>query len=466
MKKNIAPKHFPALLGLVLLLGCLAIGVFLINQARSLVLKASPLLSPQQVKITNIGSNSFVVSWTTTGKTTGAVSVGETLKTEELRKDIRDQETSLLTSSLTHLIVVDNLKPQTKYFFKIISGEKTYDNTGKPYEVTTANQKIPADNDIASGKILTADNQPAGGALVYLSLANTIPQAAMTDNNGNWVIPLATARTLDLTDFSHYDRQLQVEEILVKGGEQTASATLTTGNDNPSPDIILGQNYNFLNQPLSPTSPPESLPSAETGGEESQFIVPTFAPPEKEELTITFPAEGEQINSSVPEFFGKAPKGQELEIEIESEEQVSSQANTDQKGQWNWSPNTPLSPGEHRISVSYTDKNGILKKITRSFVVLAAGQSELPSFTATPSGQEVTATPVPTVTPFPSPEAETTLTPTILPTSTPKLSATETPNLTPTEEPEVPPTGISLPTMFFFGLGITALITGIALVLF
>lgn len=464
MKKNIVPKHFPALLGLVLLLGSLATGVFLINQVRSLVLKASPLLSPQQVKITNIGSNSFVVSWTTTGKTTGAVSVGETIKTGELRKDIRDQEASTLISSPTHLVVVDNLKPQIKYFFKIISGGKIYDNTGKPYEVTTANQKIPADNDIASGKILTPDNQPAGGVLVYLSLANTIPQAAMTDNNGNWVIPLATARTLDLIDFSHYDRQLQVEEILVKGEEQTASATLTTGNDNPSPDIILGQNYNFLNQPLNPS------PSPETGGEESQFIVPTFAPSEEEELTITFPAEGEQVNSSVPEFLGKAPKGQKLEIEVESEELISSQANTDQKGQWNWSPNTPLSPGEHQISVSYTDKNGILKKITRSFVILAAGQSELPSFTATPSGQKVTATPIPTVTttatPFPSPGAGTTLIPTVLPTTTPIPSATEMPNLTPTEEPEIPPTGISLPTKFFFGLGIATLITGVILVLF
>ena len=463
MKKNSLPKHFPAILGLVLLLIGLGVGVFFINQTRTIGIKASPQLSPQQVKISNTGSNSFTVTWLTTDKTTGTISVSEGTGDEQIRKDFRDQEKKVLTSSSLHFINVDNLKPQTKYFFKVISGEKTYDNSGKSFEVTTASQKIPADNDIASGKILTTDSRPAIGAIVFLSLANTISQTAITDSNGNWIIPLATGRTTDLTDFSAYDRQTQIEEILVKSEEESATATLTTGYDNPTPEIVLGQNYNFLNQipNLSPTAPPFT-----TTDNSSQFIAPTFTPLEQKDLSITSPREGEQINNALPEFFGEGPQGQKLKIEIQSLEKIADQTVTDSQGQWNWAPNTSLSPGEHQITVSYTDKNGLLKTISRSFVVLAAGQSDLPSFTATPSGQKATLIPtinIPTATVTPMIKTPTTITP--KPTATKIPTVTEALELTPTPGPEIPATGVSFPTKLFFGLGTMILITGVVLVL-
>ena len=456
MKKISLPRRLPAILGLALLLAALGIGVFFINQTRTFGIKASPQSSPQQVKISNIGSNSFTVTWSTNNKTTGAISVSEATGDPQIRKDFRDQEKKVLIPSSLHFVNVDNLRPQTKYFFKVISGGKTYDNSGKPFEISTASQKIPADNDIASGKILTTENSPAVGAIVFLSLANTVSQAAITDSNGNWIIPLATARTTDLTDFSHYDRQTQIEEILVKGEEESAAATLTTGYDNPTPNIVLGQNYNFLNQmpAVSPTLPP-----AETGSS-SQFVAPTFVPLENDTLTITSPKDHEQINSSSPEFFGKGPRGQKLKIEVQSDGKISAETNTDSQGQWNWTPNLALSPGEHQITVSYTDKNGLLKTISRSFVVLAAGESDLPSFTATPSGQKVTLAPT-----IKTPAA--TVTPPPTATKTPTVAVTETGTaLTPTGVPEIPPTGISLPTKLFFGLGAIVLVTGITLILF
>lgn len=461
MKKNSLPKHFPVILGLVLLFISLGVGVFFINQTRTFGIKASPQLSPQQVKISNTGSNYFTVTWSTTDKTTGAISVSEAATDEQIRKDFRDQEKKVLTSSSLHFINVDNLKPQTKYFFKVISGGKIYDNSGNPFEVTTAGQKIPADNDIASGKILTTDSRPAVGAIVFLSLANTTSQAAITDSNGNWIIPLATARTTDLTDFSNYDRQTQIEEISVKSEEESATATLTTGYDNPTPEIVLGQNYNFLNQmpSLSPTAPPIEINSS------SQFIAPTFAPLENSDLTITSPGEGEQINNSLPEFFGKAPQGQKLKIEVESNEKITEETDTNKQGQWDWTPSTSLSPGEHQITVSYVDKNGLLKTISRSFVVLAAGQSDLPSFTATPSGQKATSAPtVKTPTATVTPVAKTPTTIASQPTATKIPTVTET-KLTSTPSPKIPPTGISFPTKLFFGLGTLILVTGVVLVL-
>ncbi len=453
MKKYFQSKHLPIPIGLTITMIALVLGIVFIDRARILTLQASPETSPSQIKITNIGSSSFVVSWITADKTTGLVSLGETPKTGEIRKDIRDQDQNSQTSSSLHFVVADNLRPQTKYYFKIVSGDKIYDNNQKPFEVTTATAKVPPDHDIAHGKILTSTREAAAGVIVYLSLANTIPQASLTDSNGNWIIPLSTARTLDLNDFSRYDREAQIEEITVRGEKETASATLSTGNDSPAPDIALGQNYDFLNQ-LSPSLTPTPVPRLETT-EEAGFSPPKLAPPAEKALTITFPAENEQINSPLPEFMGTGPEGESLKVEVESEEKITSQTAADQKGKWRWSPKLPLSSGEHTLTVSYLDANGSLQKATRSFIVLAAGESELPSFTATPSGETVSPTeepPLPTASPSP--------------VSKPKTSPSPLPTSAEEEESEIPSTGINLPTKFFFGAGLGILTAGILLIVF
>jgi hypothetical protein len=423
MRKYLQPKHLPIPMAIITLLLGLVGGIYFINHRQTFFSKASSNTAPQQVKITNITHSSFVVSWLTAEKTTGSVSVGET-------KDLDLIKLDQLESKL-HYVIVDGLKPQTKYFFKITSGGKTYQDGQKLFEVTTASQKVPADNDIAQGKIQTANGSPASGVLVYLSLANTVTQAAITDSNGNWVIPLSTARNLDLQSFSNYDRTAQIIEIIVKGESQTSKATLTTGGDNPTPIITLGQDYDFLSQmpDISPTPTIIQNSINESVSEMGRGGFPTLeqtTPDKPTGLSITFPSENEEVNSSVPEFLGTGPENQTLKIEVESNEKINAQSAVDSEGSWKWSPPTSLSPGEHTITVSYTNKDGIVEKISRSFIVLAAGESKLPSFTATPSGQT-----------------------TILIPSQASIPSTES---------GIPVSGINIPTKFFFGAGITTLV--------
>jgi len=330
MKIRPKSKKIPAVFGLLILLVILFTGVFLINRFRSLNSSASSVISPQKIKITNIGSNFFAVSWITQNPSTGLVQFGENASLEELKKDIRDQNNSKSEKYQTHYVLVDNLKAETKYFFKIISEGASFDNSQKPFEVTTGPTKIPTDNDIAQGRILTAEKQPATGVIVYLSIANAVTQSAITDSMGNWMIPLSLTRNLDLMTFSNYDRSAQVEEIFVQADSQTASVSLTTINDNPVPDILLGQNYNLLNQmPQISNTPAPLFQNPEEGS-------PSFGGFQQENasLSITSPAENEQINNSQPEFIGTAPKDQQLDIKIESEGEISSNTVADQTGKW------------------------------------------------------------------------------------------------------------------------------------
>lgn len=437
-------KSLPVPIGLLVLLAGLAAGIFAVRENLFLGLRASANDEPSQVRITNIKDTSFTVSWLTKSEAGGHLSFGLNKNIGQIKPDLRDQG-SQAGKYLTHYIVVDSLSPQTKYYFKVVSGGKSYGNGSQPYEITTATAKTPPDSDVAQGKILASSGQPAVGAIIYLSLANTTVQSALTDSSGDWIIPLSIARSLDLTAFSAYDREAQIAEIYATNGSEKANATLSTGNDNPTPVLTLsqtGQNYNFLNQvPQTSPTPSPIIQNFNPDQEQDRLS-------QEEKLSITFPTEGEKINSATPEFFGTGPKSINLDIQIESEV-VKAQTVIDNKGQWQWSNKTALSPGEHTVTVSYTDNTGFLKKISRKFTVLAVGQSDVPSFTATPSGELVTPSPTilpsPTLTQMPTPPIRTTL---------------------PSTESAVPQSGVNWPTKIFLGAGAATIILGVIFIIF
>lgn len=465
-------KKIPVPLGITVFILALGLGIFSIRTSRRFLLKASTEITPREIKITDIGSNSFTVSWITQDKTSSLVYYGsEPSFLGSIAKDLRDKDLDEPRSFLTHYFVIENLTPQKKYYFQIFSDRKTYNNEGRPYEVSTGPEKTLPESDIAQGKILTTEGHPSPNTIVYLSIANTVMQSALTDSNGNWMIPLSTARTNDLQNLSDYDRKSQIMEIFVRGERQNANATLSTGNDNPAPDIKLGENYNFLNE--IPEALPTSL-STQQGNLSSDSS--SSASLDSSSLTITYPSENESVNSQLPEFFGNGPKGQNLEILVESEETVVAKSSTDTKGKWKWEPTQPLAPGQHRITISYTDKQGFVEKVTREFVVLATGESNLPSFTATESAKTTT-TPKPTPTALTEPTATPTLPagtqtpiPITSPTTSPVITLIPTVDQTRTTMPSTSSgtfkSGTSLPTVLFAGVGIVAFFAGLILVLF
>lgn len=426
----------------------------MINKGQTIFLGASEETAPHNIKISNINDTSFIVSWITEKEATGQVAFGEGNLLNEKTNDLRDKDRAQQQKFLTHFVFIDGLLPETKYSLKIVSSGKAFGNGSKPYEVTTAPRSVPLDNDLAQGRIVSSNNQPEEGAIVYLTLPNTIIQAALTDKNGNWLIPLSVSRTTDLQSFSNYDRTAQIEEIFVQGKTQTASASVSTDNDNPVPEIKLGQTYIFQRQ-LSQTTPTPnpnitSNPLPTNNPATAGFV---------QDLSISSPKEKEEINTQIPEIFGTGPKGQILDISLEPETD-NAKTTVDAKSEWRWSSLKTLSSGNHKIIVSYTDKNGFIKKVERNFKVLSVRNSDLPFFTATPSGQIISPTLTPSVTPkvtITGGVTPTTLSPTKAPEEpTPTLKArTTVPSGTP------PSSGTGLPTWVFLGGGVTVFLIGI-----
>lgn len=465
-------KSLPTYVGIVAPVVIMILGMLLVNRAHHLASSANSDKQPLHIVVANITDHSFTVTWNTTKPASGVIVIGsEVDRLETAVKDIRDKDDQPAGNYLNHFIVVEGLEPQTEVRYKIVSAGVTFDNSGQPYSQRTAAKVTPADNDLAQGKIINFDNSSVNGALVHLTLANTSPMVGLTDNNGYWMIPLSTARSTDLSSSANYDRVSQIIDLVISLDKLTSNVTLTTKNDNPAPDIILGENYNFTsNQLINPNN------SEPTGYQSA--INPTLpAGQTVNELSITYPSQSEMVNSQVPEFIGTGPIGKKLDIVVHSDEEIKGSITVGSNQTWRWSPSTPLTPGEHSITVSYTDEDGFVKKVTKSFIVTSAQAAEnefLPSFTATGSGQQTT--PIPTVISIPT--LQSTTVPTAIPTmTTTTVYPTQTPTIAPTatlaerttvpeNQAEVPTSGNIVTTLAIGGLGLLIVIAGLAFLIF
>lgn len=459
------PK-LPTILGLFLLVLGLAAGVILVQNRQLFGVTASPDQIPQQVKTTNITDKSFTVSWVTEGQTIGFVNYGAA---ESLGTVISDKST---VPSSTHFVIIDNLKPQITYFFKIGSGKNTFGTGGEAYKIKTGPTLSSApQTDIIFGMVNSGSGQGVSGAIVYVTLPGAGTLSGLTDNNGRWTIPLSTARTLNLSSYVSYNLKTEILDILVQVSPgEIASAKVLTGSSRPVPAITLGKNHDFtkitpapegelpkseLNLPQGGTATGSSEPQSGFSLDESgsQATGSTTIKPGLITIKLTSPKDKEKVNAQKPQFVGTGTSGAAFTIKVESPKTYSAQLKVDKNGNWSWSPPENLEAGDHTATVSWKDEKGQSKMVKRSFTVLAAGASDLPAFSASPSG---TATPSAKASPSPSP------------TIKPKASASPTATASarkslPSTASGVPVSGTLTPSLGIFIMGLVLLLIGLFL---
>lgn len=360
-----AKKLFAALT-LVLILAGVPLSIFLVTrpQRQTVTTLASPEEVPREVKVTNISDNSFTISWVTPDKqTVGFVIYGESPSLGNLTSDDRDAASK--SQRFTHHVTAKNLSPSTKYFFKIGSNAKQYDNSGVPYELTTAptTQDPPPLADPAYGKIFKPDGSAATDALVYLTVAGGTPLSSYTRDDGNWLITLNNARRSDLTTYITYKETGDEIALFVQAGlVGTARAATDTNNDAPVPTITLGKDVDFGKLGATPKV---SSPSASPKPEEfslTPIVTVTEAP-----FTITAPNEGEKTSKTKPTFSGTGKPGDVITITIESSQKITAQVTAGADGTWQYAPEQDLSPGQHTVTAS--SQNG--KVTSKGFSVAA-----------------------------------------------------------------------------------------------
>ncbi len=427
-------KKLPALLGILFMIGGAFAGVIIVLQGTFFSPQASPETVPQKVKITNLTENAFVVSWTTQGQAVGYILLGE--EEEQLKRSVADQRDQLSGEGgqyKMHHIYVRELKPSTTYYFKIGSGERElFDNNGVPFQVQTAAALgTPPPPETIYGTVLNPAKTPADDAIVYVGIPGSTPLSALVQQKGSFAIPLSTARTLSLDSYVSINPDTIIEMLVQSGRGDEGRIRATLSQAQPLPDIVLnttGQVVDISGQaalteePSAQSSAASSVSSAPgfdpltrtlegsaTGG--SKFVfedVSLLIDEASEVISIEqLPADHVTVAELQPSFSGQAPPNTTLTVTINSPRAYTDNVTVDSLGNWSYEVPGELEPGQHTIALSFTDENGILKQVKRTFVVAAYAAEGAPSYTSTPS-----ASLAPTLTPRPTTQVTQVPTPT------------------------------------------------------
>lgn len=396
-------RKIPTFLGLLILVAGLIGGIFLVNSRTSLQTKAGPTEAPKNIKITNKGSNSISISWTTDVPMTGYLRYSEDpAKISLPAGDVRDQISGTSQSYTNHYVNITGLGPNKQYYFNIGSGSQTYNDNGRPFQFKTFASASSPPEDVVSGKVINADTSPVNGAIIFLDIDGSETLSTITKNDGTWRLNLSTARTKD-GKVLPVDPKTTVLSIFVQAGTTgTATAVTNTEKARPVPDILIGKNQAFVEGGSLLAQGIGDLQSSRSGTfalTENQLSANTLLEQTGGVLSaVTFlnPAiEGELIATSTPEFKVKLATGSGLVIKVG--EEVSDILTANANGEYLWSPMTELTKGANTLTVEYTDDKNSKQTISRGFNVLAVGDiSGLPAFTATPSAtitMELTPTP-------------------------------------------------------------------------
>lgn len=410
------PSKIPTLVALIILLLGTFFGVFLTGQNQNPFSRASTDCRPINPQVTNITHNSLDISFTTSSSCSTALNIDNRL--------IND----LYPSGQVHYFPVNNLQPGRQYAFSFINNGATYSKD--EYQITTATQpsgQLPASN-IAWGRVFNPDQTPATDSVVYLNIPGASPLSAIVTSNGNWNISLALSLNQEKDSWFNPPENITEDIFVISKENQVTQVIGNTSQNNPVPDIIIGQNRldngnHSVDTPLIPTV--------------SQTQSSNNSP-----LNIINPNDGETIGTFRPDFFGSGPPNSQLIIKVESPETISDQTSTRNDGSWNWSPSQNLAPGEHTITVSYQNPiSGTWETVKRNFFVNASDNSLAFSASSSAVHPSPTLTLTPTPTPAvsqPSPTIKTTPTATIIPTSTPVIRTSK-----PSTESGIPETGLT-----------------------
>lgn len=255
--------RIPTLLGLLVLMLATGAGVYLATQRQIFFSQADVSNAPNQVQIVNLGSSSASILWSTENEVPGFIKAGLLPSGLDI---VANDERDLATPQKhrLHFISLTNLQPNTTYYFRIVSGgdEETETRT-----FTTAPEITSSDYSPLNGAVLDENLQPVPEALVILELPGAQTLATITKGSGNFILPLASIRTEDLTQ--SYDLTTPTLGTL-KVFNLTKSSELEVevpSSYQPAlPAIILGESRSLVPTKV-PTPTPDPLTVYDLNGD-------------------------------------------------------------------------------------------------------------------------------------------------------------------------------------------------------
>ena len=377
MKNQLLNRRIPTILGVGLVLLGIVLTTIIVGAQTGFKSTASSLKAPQNVKITNLSDNSFTITYTTDAAIIGSIGYGNSKQLGNTQLEDEPQN--------IHSITVEKLRPLTKYYLVIVSGQNTFLNNGVPFEILTGpNISSPSATKTAiKGKVILPSGNAPNEALVYLSADNSQILSASVAKNGEFNFDLKRFRTDDLSSYFEFDENT-VLKILATNNSLESNVSFSLNKTGLIPTTTLSNDYNFTKAYIPAASssarigfPPEAI--------KSENLKPQILTPKKDQ----------SFTDQKPQFQGTSLPNENVEIIIHSEENIQAVVTADSNGNWTYRPPNNLSEGVHTITIKTRDSAGILTTIMQSFTVFAQEQQISESATST-SKPTITLTPTPT----------------------------------------------------------------------
>jgi hypothetical protein len=212
-------------------------------------------------QVTNVGNMSFTISWVSQNAEQGYVNYGTSASSlDNIVYDDRGQT----TEDDTHHVTITGLTASTPYYYEIVSGGVTYNNSGVPYEITTGlglDFKMP---DPITGTVYkTGGVTAAEGTIIYVSIGTSQVLSGLVDSSGNWGLDIAPIRT---SDYQSYYAHSDSDDIRIEaqgGADGTAIQTVTVATAKAgapamevsiAAEVPLVDGWNLIALPVEPAT--------------------------------------------------------------------------------------------------------------------------------------------------------------------------------------------------------------------
>jgi hypothetical protein len=202
----------------------------------------------ENVQVTNVTENSFSVIWESDDLETGNIVYGATASS--LVEEAIDDRDSLSSKSeyYIHHVTLEDLEPETTYYFKIDSGGIEYDDNGTVYSQTTpATESSPPTSYTIVGVVTgTARADAVVLGQITTQTAESSEISVASDTDGDWVLDLGSVRTSDLE--SYFD--FEITDSIVISGISAGDSDKSTYVISDTEGQVLGVDLN-INKSIS-----------------------------------------------------------------------------------------------------------------------------------------------------------------------------------------------------------------------
>lgn len=232
--------RIPTLLAIDMLLVVIALGLFLYFYYNKTENETKEIYAPAFISVVNKSDTKASIVWQTKVPVQTQVLWGPDLFLGFLKK-------GGLKKDLLHFITLENLSPQTQYFFKIKSDKYTFPKNVLSFKTYSEVQGPTLTYKPIIGTILNQSLKPIEDALILLKVEGSEDLATVTSSEGIFILPLKELKEKDSNEPKVLNTEAKAKIIVSFGDQKSTVEVLVPPKNEVLPPIILGQNSDFTN---------------------------------------------------------------------------------------------------------------------------------------------------------------------------------------------------------------------------